>query len=102
MTLDQVGKILSGPRKPPVTKNKQQNCNRTEVGKASPVRPGAFEKQSPIISDEGRKGIEVDKRTKALWHNRLRINNWSQIHPGHQKQTYPLRNVAKKNSQRRD
>src|SRR6266508_944168 len=95
-----IGEVAARLGKPPVTENKKQQGDGGKVSEAGPIRSKAFEEDAAIASYQGGEGIQVNKRTVALGHNRFRIDYRCQIHPGHQDKRDSLRDVAQKYAER--
>ena len=84
MKLDDVGKVLSRPGKPPVTKNEYRERECCEVCEARPVGREAIKQDASIVPNKRSEWIEVDDSTVTIRYQRFRINDRSEIHPGHQ------------------
>jgi O-Antigen ligase len=95
---DHVGKVLASASKPPVTKEKTDQRDGGKVGEAGPVGWLSLQQNQPVASNQRREGIDVDEEAITLRHDRLRIDNRGQKHPGRQNEGNPLGNVAQENT----
>ena len=96
-----ISKVLPGPCKPPISKQKAECGEDRKICEASPIRKVALQNDPPIVSNQWREGVEVHDAPIASRNQRFRINNRGQIHPGHQNQHNALYDVAHKNSEGR-
>src|SRR6266852_3161157 len=77
--LDDIGKVLSRPREPPVSQEKTDYREGHEICQATPIGKAAIQNDPAIISNQGREWIEVYDAPVTFRHQRFRINDRSQI-----------------------